>query len=798
MISIMIIGIFIIAFSWTLFFLECRAWLITALVGVLLFCFTLAPQFSKTGLIILWIIWLIPALFIFIRPLRISLLIKPFFHWFKKQNPKLSLAEQQVIDAGGQWWGNALFKGARDWEKVLSRPAPALTTVEKKFLNETVTELCNAVDEWRISHCDHDLPAAAWDIIKSRGFWALEIDPCYGGHGFSPAAHSAIIAKIASRSYSTAISVMVPNSLGPAEFLKYFGTQAQKDYYLPRLACGTEIPCFALTSIEFGSDAASITDYGVVCHGQYNGKNTLGIRLNWNKRYITLAPIATLIGVAFHLYDPEHWLGEQEDIGITLALVPADLPGIEKGMRHIPLQMGFMNGPLRGRDVFIPCEQIIGGIEKRGQGWKMMMECLALGRGVSLPSVATAITQFCTQVSCAYSAVRQQFRRPIKRFEGIQQVLGRMGGLAYLSEAMRMFTLEEIQLGQRPAVGSAIAKYYLTEFARQAVADSMDIHGGHGIIIGPQNYLSFLHQAAPINITVEGANIMTRGLIIFGQGILRCHPFLRQELQAATENNLYLFDNLICRHIGFFISQFARLVIYGITGARWVGGKLPQLSRMINAFVVLGDLTLFISGKKLKSQEAHSGRMGEVLSYLCMIVSLLKSYQGRGSPADETIFLDWGIQFCFNKIQSFLKEIFANFPTPWLGKLMRRLIFPWGTPYPGPQDSLIFEIAHNLCTNTNLRERICQHCYFVPHSAVWQLQKAMKAMQKVAPLLNKIIVHHNMTTPCSPFESYFVGIIKTAHKNGFINQSEYEQLQNAIDLYWQVLQADEFSTGSFC
>lgn len=766
--------------------------IILGLLGVLLLCVSVLTRISLCAAIILWLLWLIPSLFIFIKPLRLALLTKPLLHWFKKENPRLSPAEQQVIDAGGQWWGNELFKGAHCWEKILLREKPELTAAEKKFLNESVEELCNAVDEWQISHCDYDLPLAAWNIIKSRGFWALEMDPRYGGHGFSPLAHSAIIAKIASRSFSTAISVMVPNSLGPAEFLKYFGTQPQKDYYLPRLARGVEIPCFALTGVEFGSDAASITDYGVVCQREYNGENTIGICLNWNKRYITLAPIATLIGLAFHLYDPEHLLGEVEDIGITLALISVHLPGVEKGNRHIPMQMGFMNGPLRGRDVFIPLEQIIGGVEKRGQGWQMMMECLAIGRGVSLPSVAAAMTQFSAQVSCAYSTVRQQFRRPLYRFEGVQQVLGRICGLAYLSEALRLFTVEEIQWGQRPAVGSAIAKYHLTEFTRQAVADSMDIHGGHGIIIGPQNYLSFLHQAAPINITVEGANIMTRGLIIFGQGILRCHPFLRLELQAATENNLSLFDDLICKHIGFVIAQFSRLIIYGLTGARWVRGKMPQLTRMCNAFVVLSDLTLLILGKKLKSKEAHSGRLGDVLSYLCMSVSLVKYYQDRGSPADEKIFLEWGIHFCFSKIQQTLKEIFANFPIPWLGKLMRRLIFPWGTPYPGPGDSLTFELALNTCTNSSLREKIGHHCYFAPNSAVWQLQQAVKAMQEVTPLLNKLM-HHHSDAALSPFESYLESVIKNAHKNGQINQSEFERLQNAIHLYWQVLQADEFS-----
>lgn len=801
----LITWIVLISMVWAMIFYCCPAPLWLFVGALLLASMTYFHLSCSIILFILWAMWLTFLLLAVIKPLRLSLLTTPFLRWFQRENPPLSLVEQQVIDAGGAWWGNELFAGNPHWQSLLANGKPLLTVAEQNFLDHPVRALCDLLDEWRISHQDYDLSPAAWEMIKTQGFWALEMEPQYGGHGFSPLAHSAIICRIAACSVNAAITVMVPNSLGPAEFLKYYGTTAQKEYYLPRLARGEEVACFALTGVEAGSDAANIADTGVVCRGEYAGKTVLGMRLNWNKRYITLAPVATLIGLAFRLFDPEHLLSEVSDIGITLALIPADLPGIEKGQRHFPLNMGFMNGPLRGREVFVPLEQIIGGMDRRGQGWQMMMECLVVGRGISLPSTAVGIAQFCTRVSSAYAVVRQQFNRPIAKFEGIQQALGRMGGLTYLSEALRLSTLQAIQAGARPAVASAIGKYHLTEFARQIVADGMDIHAGHSIQLGPRNYLSELHSAVPINITVEGANILTRGLIIYGQGLLRCHPYLRNELAAAMQKDTVNFDKILRQHIGFTLSQFSRLVIYGLTGGRWIRHKLPdnmcifrhyfqQLTRMSNAFFILTDITLLTLGKRLKIKEALSGRLGDVLSHLYMAASVLKYFQDQGQPTDQKIFMEWGVTYCFGKIQEAIMDFLANFPVQWMAKMMRRFIFPWGTPYAGPADNAGARIAHALCNNIPLREKLSEHCYFTPNTASWQMEQAMHAVLEAEPLLEKIKSAHTADLP-SPFESRLSAQIRKAYAQQKINQAERLQLQKMSDLCWEAIQVDAFEKG---
>ncbi len=818
-------GIVLITILWIMIFFRFSVKIWLPATGLVIALITYFKALPPAILIILWVLWGLLAAFSLIKPLRLRVLTQPFLRWFQRQNPPLSSAEQQVIDAGGAWWGNELFSGDPDWPALFNKERSLLTAAEQSFLNQQVPALCDLLDEWRISWQDHDLTPAAWDMIKTQGFWALEIEPRYGGHGFSPLAHSAIIGKIASRSISAAITVMVPNSLGPAEFLKYYGAEAQKEYYLPRLARGEEVACFALTGIEAGSDAASITDSGVVCQGEYNGKSVLGVRLNWNKRYITLAPVATLIGLAFRLFDPQHLLGETVDVGITLALVPAHLRGVEKGSRHSPLNMGFMNGPVRGKDVFISLDQLIGGPDRRGQGWQMMMECLVVGRGISLPALATSMAQFCTRMSTAYAQVRRQFHRPIARFEGIQQALGKIGGLTYLSEALRVSTIEEIQAGARPGVGSAITKYHLTEFSRQIVAASMDIHAGRGIQLGPRNYLSHLHNAAPVNITVEGANILTRGLIIYGQGVLRCHPYLRNELSAAMNKDVNGFDKIFRQHIGFTLSQFSRLIIYGITGGRWIrirkippnppfskggeeshfppfekgglGGIFPhhfrQLTRMSNAFAVLTDVTLLVLGKRLKIKEALSARLGDILSYQCMAVSVLKYYQDQGQQADEKIFMEWGVTFCFGKIQEAIMDFLANFPAPWIARILRRLIFPWGAAYKGPADEAGAAIAEALGENISLRERLGEHCYLSPGSAAWQMEQALRAVVAGAPLLEKINTLNKAGIPLpAPGESYLTAHIRNAWQCGKINQQERDQLQIIADLCWEAIQVDEF------
>ncbi len=757
---------------------------------------TYLELFLSTILIILWVIWFIVALLLLISPLRYLLITKPFLRWFQREEPPLSVAEQQVLDAGGIWWEGQLFSGEPDWQSLFSLGKLNLNEIEQAFLDNQVSALCDLLDEWRISYVDYDLSPEAWEYIKVEKFWGLEIDPKYGGHGFSALAHSSIISKIASRSLSAAIMVMVPNSLGPAEFIKHYGTDDQKNYYLPRLASGLEIPCFALTGIEAGSDAASISDTGVVCYGEYDGQKVLGLRLNWSKRYITLAPITTLIGLAFNMLDPDRLLGSEITLGITLALIPAHLPGIEKGARHYPANMGFMNGPLQGAHVFVPLEQIIGGIDRRGQGWQMMMECLAIGRGISLPSLATAMGKFCFRLSGAYSLVRHQFARPISRFEGVQEALAKIGGFTYLCEATRLLTVHAVQNGVRPAVASAIAKYHLTELSRQIVNHSMDIYAGRGIQLGPRNYLSFLYNAVPVNITVEGANILTRSLIIYGQGVMRCHPYLRSELTAAGELNYRRFDQIFRQHMGFTISHFSRLIIYGLTGGRFIRIRqqpyVQQLTRLSNAFVILTDVTLLVLGKRLKIKESLSARLGDVVSHLYMATAVLKYSQDQGQSEDQ-VFVDWCMAYCLAKIQEAIIGFLANFPAKWLAVIMRGLIFPWGQAYSGPSDLLAAKIAHLMQENSSIRQRLIGETYLVPGSAAAKMELAMQSILQNEELLKKLIpANKNHKILPLPNESYLCAQIRYTYQNKIINEQQRDQLLQVADLCWEAIQVDDF------
>ena len=457
---------------------------------------------------------------------------KPIFRWARHVLPTLSETEREAIEAGDVWWDGDLFTGNPDWSKLLAVPPARLSAEEQAFLDGPVEELCRMVNDWQISWELHDLPPEVWAFLKANKFFAMIIPKKYGGLGFSAYAHSEVIRKLSTRSLSTAVTAMVPNSLGPGELLHQFGTQAQQDYWLPRLADATEIPCFGLTSAEAGSDAASMTDSGVVCRGQWQGREMLGIRLNWHKRYITLAPIATVLGLAFKLYDPDHLIGTREDIGITLALVPTNLPGVEIGRRHLPALQAFQNGPTSGRDVFIPIDNIIGGVEQAGKGWKMLMSALAAGRGISLPSLAAAACAATAHTTGMYARVREQFHVPIGRFEAIQERLGRMAATAYLVDGARRFTCAGIDLGHKPAVVTAIMKSQTTDRMRVSANDAMDVHGGKGVQDGPLNYLGGMYRSVPIGITVEGANIVTRALIQFGQGAIRCHPYLLKEMAA--------------------------------------------------------------------------------------------------------------------------------------------------------------------------------------------------------------------------------------------------------------------------
>ena len=666
--------------------------------------FMTAADTAGVVVLLLWLALIGSAVVLLNREIRQRHVTARVFDWFRRVLPPISDTERDAIEAGSVWWDGQLFSGRPDWNLLLGYPQPRLSAEEQAFLDGPVETLCAMVSDWDIAQ-RLDLPAAAWDYIRAEGFLALIIPKEYGGKGFSAYAHSQIVMKLASRSGDLASTVMVPNSLGPAELLLHYGTEEQRNHYLPRLANGTDIPCFALTGPYAGSDAGAMNDSGVICHGQWQGEEVLGLRLNWEKRYITLGPIATLLGVAFKTYDPEHLLGEEDELGISLALIPTDTPGVEIGRRHLPLGAAFMNGPNRGHDVFVPLEAVIGGRDMLGKGWMMLMNCLSVGRSISLPAGGTSAAKVCSYVSGRYAQVREQFNLPLAAFEGIQEPLARIGGNAWLMDAARILTANAVDLGEKPSVLSAILKYHLTERGRACVSDAMDIHGGKGIILGPSNYLGRLWLSAPISITVEGANILSRNLMIFGQGAIRCHPFVLREMQLAHEPDreaaVVRFDELLMQHIGFAVSNTASTLLLGLSlglmgrvpGSAVTQPYLRALNRLAAAFAMLADLSMLLLGGGLKRRERLSARLGDVLSHLYLASAALKRFHDLGQPAEQEPLLRWALEDCLAKAEGALQEVLANFPRRILGHLLHALVFPFGARHTGPSDELDAEVA---------------------------------------------------------------------------------------------------------
>jgi len=639
---------------------------------------------------------------------------------YRKILPDMSQTEKEAIDAGTVWWDGDLFSGRPDWDKLLATRAPKLNAEEQAFLDGPVEELCALCDDWEITHERYDLPPHVWQFIKDRGFLGMIIPKKFGGLGFSALAHSAVVTKLSTRSNAAAVTVMVPNSLGPAELLLHYGTDEQKAHYLPRLARGQEIPCFALTNPEAGSDAASIPDFGVVCRGVWQGKETLGMRVTWDKRYITLGPVATLLGLAFRLYDPEKLLGEKADLGITCALVPTITPGVNIGRRHLPLNGAFQNGPNWGKDVFMPIDWIIGGKDYAGKGWMMLMNCLAAGRSISLPASSVGGAQALARVTGAYSRVRQQFRTPIGKLEGVEEALGRIAANAYLMEATRVMTAGCVDAGEKPSVLSAIAKYHMTERARQCVNDAMDIHGGKGICLGPNNWVGRGYQVLPVGITVEGANILTRTLIIFGQGAIRCHPYVLREMRAAKEMQgraaSIEFDDAFTSHIGHSISNGVRAWVFGVTrssfaptprnGSPDTKHYFKHASRLAAAFAFLADVSMMAMGGALKRKEKISGRLGDVLSMLYLVSATLKRYEDDGRIRVDLPLVRWAVRDALYDAQNAIDQILSNFPVKALARFLRFALFPLGMPFRPPLDARNHECARLVLEPGAARDRL--------------------------------------------------------------------------------------------
>ncbi|MCG8434069.1 MAG: acyl-CoA dehydrogenase, partial [Gammaproteobacteria bacterium] len=690
-------SIVIIAGALALAYFNARLWIWTGSAAALLAAYTALAEDIP---FVAWTIFLAIAVPLNLLPLRRRLVSDRFLAWFRKVLPPLSETEKIALDAGTTWWDADLFTGRPDWNKLLDFPAPKLSEEEQAFLDGPVEELCGMLDDWQATAELNDLPPKVWEFIKQNKFFGMIIPKEYGGLEFSALANSQVVMKISTRSLSAGVTVMVPNSLGPGELLMHYGTPEQKDYYLPRLATGEEIPCFALTNTYAGSDAGAIPDKGIVCKGMHDGKEVIGFRVTWDKRYITLAPVATVLGLAFQAEDPDGLLGDKKNLGITCALIPTDVPGVEIGNRHYPLNAVFQNGPTRGEDIFIPMDWIIGGQAWVGQGWRMLMNCLSAGRAISLPALGTGAGKAASFATGAYARIRKQFRMPIGKFEGVEEALARIAGYSYRMDAARHFTAAALHLNEKPSVLSAILKYHCTEGMRQVLNDAMDVHAGKGIIMGPKNYLARAYQAVPISITVEGANILTRSMIIFGQGAIRCHPYLLKEMEAAanpdTSRGAVLFDKALFAHIGFTISNAVRAFITGITGARFVQtpevGTLKQyyrqFSRMSAAFAFLADVALLILGGEMKRREKLSARFGDILSHLYMGSAILKHFEDQGRPAADLPLVEWGCQDSLHVIQTQFEEILRNFPAPLFGKLLRLVVLPLGRSYSPPSDAL--------------------------------------------------------------------------------------------------------------
>ena len=652
----------------------------------------------------------------------------PLLSVYQKITPQISDTERTALEAGTVGFEGELFSGKPDWSKLLKQPKPELSLEEQAFLDGPVEELCRMTDDWQITHELADLPPEIWEFVKKKKFFGMIIPKQYGGLEFSALAQSAVLQKLMGISGSLSSTVGVPNSLGPGELLLHYGTQEQRDYYLPRLADGREIPCFALTGPTAGSDATSIPDYGIVCKGEWQGAQVLGVRLTFDKRYITLAPVASLIGLAFQMHDPEHLLGDKEHIGITLALIPRETKGLEIGRRHFPLNGAFQNGPLHGKDIFIPMSQLIGGADMAGQGWRMLVECLSVGRAITLPSNASGGVKMGAVSTGAYARIRKQFGMAIGRFEGVEEALARIGGHAYAITALSKATAAAVDRGEKPAVPSAIAKYHATELGREVAKDVMDVHGGKGVQLGPNNYAGRAWQTAPIAITVEGANIMTRSLMIFGQGAIRCHPHVLKEMQAAQipdyGTRLRAFDRELFAHIGFALSNAARSFVLGLTfakigsapGDKYTKRYYRKLNRYAANLALVADSAMLLLGGKLKFKESLSARLGDVLSNLYIASAMLKRYEDQGRPVADQPLLAWAFHDCTYRMQNALDGVLRNFPIRPAAWLLRALVFPFGRREVPPSDRLGHRVAALLMAPNEARDRLAEWTYLTPNA----------------------------------------------------------------------------------
>lgn len=745
--------------------------------------------------------------------LRRDRLSRPLLGWVRSRLPSLSDTEAEALKSGSVDWDGELFSGKPEWNKLLDAQPAHLTSEEQAFLDGPVEKLCAMLDDWKITHEQYDLPDKVWKFIRDKGFFGLVIPREDGGMGFSNTAHSEIVMKISTRSVSAAVTVMVPNSLGPGELLMHYGTESQKQHYLPRLAKGEEIPCFALTSPVAGSDAGAIPDRGIVCKGTWNGEEVLGLKVTWNKRYITLAPVATLIGLAIKVYDPEHLLGEQEDIGVTCVLVPADAEGVHAGARHLPMNTVFMNGPTWGTDVFIPMNQVIGGQDMLGKGWTMLLECLSIGRSISLPALGTGAGKLASLATGSYAYTREQFGRSISQFEGVQEALEPIAGYTYMMDAARLLTSGMLDRGVRPAVPSAVLKYRNTDLMREVINHAMDVVAGRGVITGPRNFLARAYQAVPIGITVEGANILTRSLMIFGQGSIRCHPFIVDEIDAAGMEDqrqaTEKFDGVFYRHLAHTTRNALRALVLGLTRG-WLepvprqGDIRPfyrQLARFSAAFALMTDVTLLTVGGGLKARQRLSGRMADCLTHLYYATAVIKQWHEEGYPDDQRALVEWSLHTCLRDLQSAMRDAILNFPVRALRWPLRLLVFPLGaTGLNGPDDRLGARVAATIVDDTPVRRRISRGTYITqdPEDPLGRVLHSYRLAQDTADMRGRL---HEAIRNRDEDEldgiALLMGhqrkeLVDWACAQGIVTADECPKLEEALTALYDVIRVDAF------
>ncbi|MEZ8802313.1 acyl-CoA dehydrogenase FadE [Vibrio splendidus] len=754
-----------------------------------------------------WLCYLLAIAIFAVPAIRQTIISQKALSLFKKVLPAMSQTEKEALEAGTVWWEAELFKGKPEWKKLQNIADPKLSEAEQAFLDGPVNTVCEMVNDYQVTHELADLPPEVWQYLKDHKFFAMIIKKKYGGLEFSAYAQSLVLQKLTGVSSVLSSTVGVPNSLGPGELLQHYGTEEQRNHYLPRLAEGKEIPCFALTSPEAGSDAGSIPDYGIVCKGQWQGEEVLGMRLTWNKRYITLAPVATVLGLAFKLRDPDGLLGGKQELGITCALIPTDLKGVKIGNRHSPLNVPFQNGPTQGDDLFVPIDFIIGGQKMAGQGWRMLVECLSVGRGITLPSNSTGGIKSAALATGAYARIRRQFKQPIGRMEGVEEPLARLAGNAYVMDAASNLTVAGIDLGEKPSVISAIVKYHCTHRGQRSIIDAMDIVGGKGICLGPSNFLARSYQGAPIAITVEGANILTRSMIIYGQGAIRCHPYVLNEMEAAyseSSDALDKFDSALAGHVSFTMSNLVRSVWFGLTDGRGSDTPTPsnkadkqtqryyqKLNRYSANLALLSDISMAVLGGSLKRRERLSARLGDILSQLYLGSATLKRFESEGSHAEDLPLVHWGMQDSLRQTEVAIDEFLANFPNPVIGRLLRVVLMPFGRIRRAPNDKLDSQVAHILQTPSETRSRIGRGQYLeaTEYNPVGKIEKALEVILQAEPLFNKVCKETHQKRAFLRLDL----VAQLGLEKGILTQEEANFLISAEEHRLYTINVDDFS-----